>query len=164
MDPLNDAAMLETMAISDPCELGTAGGPADVDLTDSDLPKAAAGVSMGDKENEGVQRAGADHRSLVVGDILFGAQASNQRVEADTHSFCGDTHSPPAAATSVVSPLTAASVGARATETFPGGTSMPAEKPRQPPVVEAPTFGLASLAFAAAPRGCPRGSIAPTHV
>ena len=130
MDPLNDAAMLETMAISDPCELGTAGGPADVDLTDSDLPKAAAGVSMGDKEKEGVQRAGADHRSLVVGDIVFGAQASNQRVEADTHSLCGDTHSPPAAATSVVSPLTAASVGARAAEMLPGGTSIPAVTPR----------------------------------
>ena len=77
-------------------------------------------------------------------------QLLNKPSETDTHSLLGDTGSPAAAAVSRASPLTATSVGARATEMIPGGTSIPALKPRQPPVVEAPTFGLASLAFAAA--------------
>ena len=164
MDALIDAAMLESMAISDPCELGTAGGPAGVDVTDSNPPKVAADVSTLDKENDGAQRARADHRSSALGDIFFGTQPSIQQSRADTHSLSGDTHSPAAAATSTASPLTAASVGARAAEMLPGGTSIPAVKPRQLPVVEAATLGLASLNFAAAPRGCPRGSIAPTQV
>ena len=164
MDALANATTLEAMVISDPCKLGTAGGPAGVDVTDSNPPKVAADVSTLDKENDGAQRARADHRSSALGDIFFGTQPSIQQSRADTHSLSGDTHSPAAAATSTASPLTAASVGARAAEMLPGGTSIPAVKPRQLPVVEAATLGLASLNFAAAPRGCPRGSIAPTQV
>ena len=37
----------------------------------------------------------------------------------------------------------------RTAELFPGGTTAPATKPRQPPIVEKPTSELASLAFAA---------------
>ena len=164
MDALIDAVMLESMVISDPTELGTADGGPGVDLGDSSLTKDGEVAMAVDKENDGGQRAGVHYRSSALADIFFGTQPPNPPSEGDTHSLSGNTPSPAAAATSTASPLTAASVGARATETFPGGTSMPAEKPRQPPVVEAATLGLASLNFAAAPRGCPRGSIAPTQV
>ena len=78
MDALGEAATLESMSICDDNQLRTADGEGGVDLTDANTPKASTGTPTVDKENEGAQRAGAEHRSLVVGDILFGAQASNQ--------------------------------------------------------------------------------------
>ena len=150
MDALVDAAMLEVMAISDDEQLGTAGGEPAVDLADSDLMKAAVDVSAVDKENEGAQRAGADHRSAALGAALFGMPPLNASSEADTHSLSGDTHPGAAAAASAASPLTATSVGERANVLLPGSTSVPAVKPRQPPVVVMPTYHLADLAFAAA--------------
>ena len=111
---------------------------------DSDVDMAV------DKENKGAQRAASNYRSCTLWAILFDMQPLNKPSEADTRSLSGNTRSPAAAAVSTASPLTATSVGTRAAEMFSGGTSMPAVKPRQPPVVEAPTFGLASLAFAAA--------------
>ena len=164
MDALANATTLEAMVISDPTELGTADGGPGVDLGDSSLTKDGEVAMAVDKENDGGQRAGVHYRSSALADIFFGTQPPNPPSEGDTHSLSGNTPSPAAAATSTASPLTAASVGARAAEMLPGGTSIPAVKPRQLPVVEAATLGLASLNFAAAPRGCPRGSIAPTQV
>ena len=53
---------------------------------------------------------------------------------------------------SMASQLTEACVQERATELFPGGTGVPAVKPRQPPLVENPTSGFAKLVFTASKR------------
>ena len=68
------APTLESMAISDPDELGTDGGASDVDRAASNLPKAKVGVSAVDKKDEGAQRAGDEHRSAALGAMLFGTQ------------------------------------------------------------------------------------------
>ena len=107
------------MSISDDNELRTADGEGGVELTDANMLKAFNGPPTVDKENEGAQRAGAEHRSWALGAILFGAQASNQRLQADTHSLSGDTRLASAAAVSTASPLTATYVDARAAQLFP---------------------------------------------
>ena len=152
MDELANVTMLESMAISDNDELITAGGETGVDLTDSDVTKAAGSVSSVDKENEGDQRAGAAARSAAVGAVFFGMPPRNPASEGDTHSLSGSTDSPAAAAVGMACQLTAHSVATRAAELFPGGSAVPAVKPRQPPVVEKASFGLASHVFACALR------------
>ena len=87
MDELANVTMLESMAISDNDELITAGGETGVDLTDSDVTKAAGSVSSVDKENEGDQRAGAAARSAAVGAVFFGMPPRNPASEGDTHSL-----------------------------------------------------------------------------
>ena len=52
-------------------------------------------------------------------------------------------------AASTAGPLSAASVRLRAAELFPGGTSMPAAKPRHPPAAQKPTNQLVVAAFEA---------------
>ena len=150
MDAPDDVPMLEAIAISDVHEIVTADGGAGVNLADSRLPKEAGRVSTVNKENNGAQRADQHPRSSALGAILFGMQQSNSSSEADTHTLLASTDSPAAAAVSRARPLTATYVCARTVELFPGGTSVPAVKPRQPPVVVTPTYELASLCFAAA--------------
>ena len=114
MDALANATTPEAMVISDPTELGTADGGPGVDLGDSSLTKDGEVAMAVDKENDGGQRAGVHYRSSALADIFFGTQPPNPPSEGDTHSLSGNTPSPAAAATSTASPLTAASVGARA--------------------------------------------------
>jgi len=150
MDAPDDVPMLEAIAISDVHEIVTADGGAGVNLADSRLPKEAGRVSTVNKENNGAQRADQHPRSSALGAILFGMRQSNSSSEADTHTLLASTDSLAAAAVSRARPLTATYVCARTVELFPGGTSVPAVKPRQPPVVVTPTYELASLCFAAA--------------
>ena len=66
IDALFDAAMLESMAISDPTKLITAGGATSVDHTCSVLTKDGDVDMAVDNECNGAQRAGSHHRSLAL--------------------------------------------------------------------------------------------------
>ena len=105
--------------------------------------------SVGDQEDEGDQRGGSKARSGAPRAMDVDLPPLTQPSRADTHSLLVHNMSPANQAVSTASQLTAASVLKRTAELFPRGTTAPAAKPRQPPIVGKPTGELASLAFAA---------------
>ena len=66
MEGLADVTTLENMAISDNDELITDGGETGVDLTESDVTKAAGNVSSVDKENEGDHSAPVPQHGVLL--------------------------------------------------------------------------------------------------
>ena len=80
MDDPADAAMLESMAISDADELCTADGVPDVELYDSNLPQDPASAHTADKENKGAQRAGEEARSSTVSAFIFGTHPPSRSI------------------------------------------------------------------------------------
>ena len=149
MDELAAATPLESMATSDSGELATANGEPGVNLSDASVQKVADSAFSVDKENQGDQRGGSEARSGAPRAMDVDLPPRNQPSRVDTHSLLVHNISPGNQAVSTASQLTAASVLKRTAELFPGGTTAPATKPRQPPIVEKPTSELASLAFAA---------------
>ena len=110
---------------------------------------ALPGDSTVSEENEGAQRPTFEARSCARDAVDADNQQQPPPEAADTHSLSAPNGGGGSQGVSTASQLTAAYVQERAAELFPGGTGVPAVKPRQPPDVEKSTAGLAKLVFAA---------------
>ena len=147
MDVLANACTLDSMAVSDPTELGTASGEPGVGFSDSSAQKAAGTDFVVDKENEGNERGGTEARSGALQAMDIDMVPRNEASQLGTHLFSGGTVPPSSQTGTAAGRLTKDSVLQRTAELFPGGTTAPAVQPRQPPIVQTPTGLLASLAF-----------------
>ena len=104
------------------------------------------------EENDAVQRSTSQARSGAGDATEIENRQQQQPEDENTHSLSGSNGGAGSQGESMASQLTEACVQERAAELFPGGTGVPAVKPRQPPLVEKPTSGFAKLVFTASKR------------
>ena len=118
----------------------------------ADAAEPVSGAKEKAAERDAAERRAPGQRSGVV--KATAAVNLPPNLGSGGHNHPKSPSNPLAAdgAASTAGPLSAASVRLRAAELFPGGTSMPAAKPRHPPAAQKPTNELVVASFEAAKR------------
>ena len=143
---------LEGLTIHDDCSSSEAARSSSACCGDRGVVDPASDVSSADKENSGVERGGQQLRSRPLDAAVPTDPPPMVDAGGGTQSKSAATREPPEEQERAAGQLSAALatlVQQRTAVLFPAGSTRPAAKPTQPPVVEKPTRGLCDLVFAA---------------
>ena len=118
----------------------------------ADAAQPVSSAQVVSAERDAAERRAPGQRSEVL--KVMDGETRPPNCGSGGHNHPKSPSNPLAAdgAASTAGPLSAASVRLRAAELFPGGTSMPAAKPRHPPAAQKPTNELVVASFEAAKR------------